>query len=115
MSLTATMAADAFTQARDAFPGSAVRASYVATDGTHEVTGLRGSQSLTATLSLRGLHRGYQGSIRFACADLGKTHPKIGDRMTLTEWGEAKEFTILDMRYDQPRATVRVDYGDKFA
>ena len=63
-----------------------------------------------------GALQGATGAVRIETNILTKDHPKAGDKISVKEWdgAEWEVRVIIGARYDQVRATLRIDYGERY-
>ena len=92
-----------------------VKAEYSRAGQPHVVTGVRSDLTRTAEVDGGGIHRMAKGGLRVLVADLGKAPPEVADPITIADGGAAKQFQIVDLRYDNLRASLVIQYGDKYA
>ena len=113
MSLTSQMISSALASCRDALPCATITIRYE----DREYRGIRTTLENNESVNSLGAIEGATGAIRLIVSELAKSHPKANDTIqvredNLMEW---ENRTVLVMRYDQARATVRLDYGAEYA
>ena len=78
--------------------------------------GLRTTLTQEESLSAYGSHQKATGAVRLAVDELKQVHPIAGDLIEIKEAGAGEWLTrvIVVPRYDQMRATVKLEYGEKY-
>lgn len=63
-----------------------------------------------------GALQGATGAVRIQTSILKRDHPKAGDVIDVKEWDGAdwEVRVVIGARYDQMRATLRIDYGERY-
>jgi len=124
MALTAAMIQTAFKAARSALPAATVKIRHQ--DSGAVYSGVRSSLDVSQAISGMGAIQGGWGSsgetqgaigaVRLTVSELTVPHPKAGDIIEIVEQegGDQSTRVILSARYDQARATVRIDYGEQY-
>ena len=81
-----------------------------------EYTGVRTSLDGSETVSNLGARKNASGAVRLIVSEMPKGHPKAGDTIDVKEQsgGEWLTRVVLDATYEQMRATLRLDYGEKY-
>jgi hypothetical protein len=82
--------------------------------GGETVKGIRANLTGEQLLSMRGAHPSFAGAVRVLQKDFSGPMPKAGDRIRITEGDADVDRIVLSASQDQSRATVRIDYGDKW-
>ena len=79
-------------------------------------SGVRTSLDQSETLSGMGALQGATGAVRLSVDELAIDHPKAGDTLEIKEQAGGVWLTrvIVGARYDQVRATLRIDYGERY-
>jgi hypothetical protein len=78
--------------------------------------GLRTTLTQEEVLSGYGSHQKATGAVRLAVDELKQTHPIAGDLIEIKEAGvgEWLQRVVVMPRYDQMRATVKLEYGEQY-
>jgi len=78
--------------------------------------GTRTSLDQAESLSKMGAHQQASGAVRLVVSELSKNHPKAGDTIEIKEQAGGNWLTrvIVDATYDQVRASLRIDYGERY-
>ena len=113
MSLTSQMISSAVTSCRDALPCATIMIRHE----DREYSGIRTTLESKESVNSLGAIEGATGAIRLIVSELAEVHPKANDTIQISEDDslEWENRTVLLMRYDQARATVRLDYGAEYA
>lgn len=114
MALTKTAVQAAFRAMRSSLPSAVVRVRHKESGAVY--SGVRSSLEQNETVSSMGAIQGADGAVRLDVSELIMPHPKAGDIIELVEQddGDTDVRVILAVRFDQARATVRVDYGAEY-
>jgi len=81
-----------------------------------EYSAVRTSLAQSESVSNMGALQQASGAARLLVRELTDEHPKSGDTIEIKEYtsDEWKTRVIVDATYDQTRATLRIDYGEKY-
>jgi hypothetical protein len=81
-----------------------------------EYTCVRTSLNSDEMIGSLGALQGATGAVRLDTSILPEDHPKAGDTVEIKEWTGAEwdVRVIIGARYDQMRATLRIDYGERY-
>ena len=81
-----------------------------------EYTGVRTSLDQSESVSSMGAMQQASGAARLIVSELASDHPKAGDTIEVKEHAEGDWETrvVVDVTYDQTRATLRLDYGERY-
>ena len=114
MALTTAMMNAKFTAARSQLPAATVKVRHQ--DSGVVYSGVRSSLETTQTVGSMGSIQNADGAVRLMVSELKMPKPKAGDIIELVEQddGDSAVRVILAVRYDQARATVRIDYGAQY-
>ena len=114
MALTAATVQAAYTSMRSALPCAGVKVRHKESGAVYD--GVRGSLESSMEVGSMGSIQGADGAVRLNVSELVMPHPEAGDLITVQEQGTGDEDVrvVLAVRYDQARATVRIDYGAEY-
>ena len=101
-----------FAAAQSVFSGAAV----VMRHDNREITGIRAALNTAQEIAMMGARESASGAARFSVADFGRNHPKPGDTIAVKDQAGGDWLTrvIVDVRYDQMRATAYLSYGERY-
>ena len=110
MAITKDFIANQFKAARTFMSGANVTIRHA----NKEYTGTRTSLEGDETVSGMGAIQGATGAVRLVVSELRRDHPKAGDPIQVKDDLEWQTRLIIGARYDQTRATLRIDYGERY-
>jgi len=121
MALTTAMLNAKFTAARSQLPAATVNVRHQ--DSGAVYSGVRSSLDTSQEIGNMGAIQGASmgaiqgavGAVRFLVSEFIKPYPKAGDIIEVSEQSDGEQTTrvIISVRYDQARATARIDYGEE--
>ena len=113
MALTTAHIQNTLARMRDALPCATITMRF----GDREYSGIRTTLENNESVNSLGAIEGATGAIRLIVSELADVHPKANDTIQVREDNSMdwESRTVLLMRYDQARATVRLDYGAEYA
>jgi hypothetical protein len=99
---------------RAACPQANVNMRHERTGGVY--SGIRAALSVDQTINGMGATQQATGAVRLDCSELQEPHPKAGDKVAVAESEQAGfvDRVVTAARYDQMRATVRIEYGEQY-
>jgi hypothetical protein len=124
LTLTAAKVRTAFDAIKTAVPGALITISYKARDNqTYSAQGIRAPVMIDEeSIPGRGKLQNVEGAVRVNVANLpgsdlegtvnaGRLHPRDGDEITVNNVVRV----VMTPQYDELRATVRINYGSRYA
>jgi len=114
MGLTTQSVQTAYRAMRSALPGATITVMHKESGATY--TGVRSSLESSIEVGSMGAIQGADGAVRLIADELVMPYPESGDIITVREDDTQDEHVrvVLAVRFDQMRATVRIDYGAEY-
>ena len=114
MALTAAMVSNAISGMRSALPCATVSIRHKDSGATY--SGVRSTLEANNVAGSMGAIQGADGAVRLIVSELTQPYPKAGDIIEIQEnmSGDWLKRLVLTVRYDQARASMRIDYGAEY-